>query len=241
MTTTIRSIINLALKDSGIVGQGQTAAAEDINDALTRLQWMMDEWTSNRWFIFELQQLSKVSTGAAAYSIGPGQDFDIAQRPAKIEYAFLRQLNNSGPNPVDSPLTVLSAREDYDSISVKSLVAFPTYIYLQTSWPIGFVKTWGVCPASLYEIFIDVLLQLNTGISLDADPRFPPVYFAALHYNLALRLRPGYQMQPDPTIVQLARSSLNSVKMAAAQIALLRMPTALLRDGIYNFMSDQFY
>ena len=38
------SIINLSLKIAGILGVGQTAQAEDSNDALTMLNAMLAQW-----------------------------------------------------------------------------------------------------------------------------------------------------------------------------------------------------
>lgn len=41
---TAGSIINLALKMAGILGVGQTATAEDANDAFTVLNMMLAQW-----------------------------------------------------------------------------------------------------------------------------------------------------------------------------------------------------
>lgn len=38
------SIINLALKMAGVLGIGQTASAEDSNDALTLMNAMLAQW-----------------------------------------------------------------------------------------------------------------------------------------------------------------------------------------------------
>ena len=62
MTTTL-DIINLALLDSGIIGQGQTASAEDANNAYTRLQWMIEQWQRKRYLTFHLLNLQVTSTG----------------------------------------------------------------------------------------------------------------------------------------------------------------------------------
>ena len=93
MTYTVSQIINLALKDAGIIGVGQTPNAEDVNDSFTRLNWMIDQWAQKRYLIWHLVDLAKVSTGAQSYTVGPGKDFDIALRPDRLEAAFLRQLN----------------------------------------------------------------------------------------------------------------------------------------------------
>ena len=42
--TTAADIIKLALLDSGVIGQGQTASANDTNNALTRMNWVLEQW-----------------------------------------------------------------------------------------------------------------------------------------------------------------------------------------------------
>ena len=49
--STVGDLITLALKDSGVLGAGQTALAEDMNDALSRLNMMLGQWNRRRWLI----------------------------------------------------------------------------------------------------------------------------------------------------------------------------------------------
>ncbi len=52
LNTTLGDLCNQALKDSGYLGIGQTALAEDINDAWTRMQWLLQEWERRRWMVY---------------------------------------------------------------------------------------------------------------------------------------------------------------------------------------------
>ena len=93
--------------------------------------------------------------------------------------------------------------------------------------------------ASLYEIHIvtkDILGEIT-------DPtqtlNIPPEYYAAIHYNLSVRLAPAFGRRAPPEVVAMAKESLNVLRQANNQVGLLGMPAELLRSGIYNPYSDQ--
>ena len=119
---TAGSIINLALKMAGVLGVGQTASAEDSNDALTLLNAMLAQWQRKRWLVYSLDDVSFAATGAQSYTVGTGQNINIT-RPDRIEAAFVRLVN--GTQAVDYPLDLLGSREDYNNIALKGLSTFP--------------------------------------------------------------------------------------------------------------------
>jgi len=69
---TAGSIINLALKMAGVLGIGQTAQAEDANDALTVMNMMLAQWQRKRWLVYSLDDVSFAPTGATSYTVGVG-------------------------------------------------------------------------------------------------------------------------------------------------------------------------
>ena len=237
--TAVNDIINLALKDSGVLGVGQTPAAEDTNDAFFRTNMMLAQWARKRWLIYHLVDVSKVSTGANSYTVGPGGDFNVAYRPDRLEAAFFRQLVPSQPNMIDYPLELIEARETYNNIALKTLQSFPSYIFYDSDFPLGTIHPWPVPQSTIYEIHLTLKEVLNQFTSPAQTINLPAEYMAMLHYNLCVRLRPAYQLPPDNSIVALARDSLNVVRNANTQIPRLQMPTDLVRPGIYNPYSDQ--
>jgi hypothetical protein len=237
--TTPLDIINFALKDAGVTGSGITPNAEETNDAFTRINWMLAQWQRKRWLVWHLVDLVCSATGANSYSIGPGQQFDVVKRPAKLESAFLRQTTDVGPSNVDYPLEIINAYEDWAMVALKTLVSFPSYVFYDTGFPIGTLYFWPVPQAGLYEMHIQVVEQLTQFTTLVQDINLPEEYIAAIHYNLAVRLAPAYGQQVNPAVVALARDSLNVIRMANVQIGRLHMPGDLIRPGIYNPYSDQ--
>lgn len=243
MANTGRDIVTYALKKAGITGVGRAPSAMDINDGLADLNDMVAEWNMQRWMVWNLVQLSKVSTGAESYTVGPGGDFDVTPAPNRIESAFCRQINigNAG-QPVDYPLEIIPSLEEYNTLALKSLVSFPKYVFYWSKWPTAEVRTYPIMNANVYKLFIAFKNVVPT-MTLDTELETPAHYIPAMKFNLARRLRQAYGkgMKPDPELILLANNSLNVVKNANLQIPELVMPTFLLRPGLYNILSDQSY
>ena len=236
--TTPQQLINLALKKIGVLAAGQTPLADDITDAFAELNLMLAEWNSQRWMVYHLITQSIASTGAQSYTIGPGADINVPLRPNNIESAFFRQ-NNITPLSPDYPLQIVAAREDYNRLRLKSLTAFPQYLFYDSDWPVGTLYPWPLMMGGLYTLFISYKDTLASIETTSGNISLPPQYYAAILYNLAARLRPSYQLPVDQTVAAMAAATLNVVRGQNAQIRTLRMPGTLTHGGVYNPYTDQ--
>lgn len=236
--TTPAQLIRLALVDAGIYGRGQTAPAEDTNNALRRLNWMISQWARKRWLVYHLIDVTCESTGALSYTIGPTGDFDTV-RPDKIESTFARQIIPSQNNQIDYPLQIISSREDYNLIRMKSLGTWPSVLFYDSDYPLGHLYFWPLPQAGQFELHVSVKQPLSQFTSLAAEINLPPEYEAALFQNLVVQLRAAYQLSADPVRIGLAKDSLNVLRGANAQIPTLHMPGVLVgRTYQYNVYSD---
>lgn len=236
---TARDIITLALQDCGAFGLGQTPTGEDINNALTRLNWMIQQWQKKRWLVWRLLDLSVVSTGAQTYSIGPSAaNINLSYRPDKLEFAYFRLTTQSQPSQVDYPLELIQSREDYSRIALKQLTAFPQYMFYDPALPNGFLYPWPLPQASIYELHVLVKEAFAPFASLTTTVVLPDETYAALFYNLQVRLCAAYRIPPQPALVALAKDSLQTLRSANYAIARLQVDTSLIRPGIYNPYSD---
>ncbi len=185
MASTARDFITLALKEAGVLGVGQTALPEDINDGFTYLTRMLAQWQQKRWIVPNLIDTSAVANGAVSNLIGPGQHYNV-KRPDKIQAAYFKQLN-SGSDDVSYPLIPLWSREDYSRIALKNLQAWPSYYFYDNAFPYGNVFIWPI-PTSQYEIHlitkgpIGFTIQLEDGEIEDAgvgytDGTYPTINF----------------------------------------------------------------
>ncbi len=244
--TTPLDLINIALFDSGIIGQGQTAAAEDVNNAYTRMQWMINQWQRKRYLTFHLINLQLTSTGQTTpYTVGSGGQFSIGTRPDRLENGcFFRQLVQSSPNQIDYPLELLESFEDYNRIALKGLSTFPGYVFYDPAFPLGNAYFWPIPQAGIYMMnllvkctLIDIITSNGQTTVLDAV--LPNEYFQAIYLSLAEILRTAYRLPVDPILTGRAKDAREVIRGAAAQIARLRMPDDLIRPGVYNPYSDQ--
>lgn len=225
---TANDIIQLVLKSSGVIGEGQTASATDSNDALNHLNMMIAQWNNKRWLIYNLIELQCTATGNMTYTIGPGQQFDtgINQRPDQIEYGFARLLPLQVVN-VDWQLQIIPSRENYSEIVTKNLGTVPSSIYYDSDWPSGLLYVWPVPPVNQYQIHINIKNSLQSFPNLTTQFNMPPEYLAAIFWNLVCWLKPNYQLPVDPVAVAYARESLRVLRGSNSQVPNLRMPSQL--------------
>lgn len=240
-------IIKLALKDCGAIGIGQDPSPEDTNDAFDTLNMMIAQWNRKRWLIWHTVDVSFVSTGANTYTVGPGGNFNVTVRPDRLEAAFLRLLiNPSSPTGnVDYPMDVLQSREDYNRIPLKKLPAFPVRVFYDPVYPVGVLYPYPVPNSAIYEIHLtlkDVLAQFP---ALSTAFNIPNEYYAAIFYNLVVRLGLRYPISKDFVMLEqwrslqgLAKDALNVLRGSNTAIARLVMPPDLVRTGQYNIYSD---
>jgi len=247
MAITGRTVVYDALRRSGITGRGITPSSADTTDALADLNDMLGQWRSQRYMVWSLLNTGFVGDGRITpYTVGPGGDFNMTPRPNRIESAFLRQLSTGGAGnlPVDTPLKVIEAREDYDRISTKTLTSFPQSVFLDTKMPLAdlYVYPWP-SPPGMYSVHITTKNTMPV-ITLATDlSSFPEPYVPAMKFNLARRLRQAYGkgMKPDPELIKFANDSLDTIQQMNLQLPEMVMPLGLLPYGAgYNIYSDQY-
>lgn len=257
--TSARTIIDMALRDGGVIGLGQSAPQQTINLAIIRLNWLIQQWNTKRWFAFRLADIAAVSAGQQAFTIGPGGNFNILSdfnadfnsdfgsgqpygtRPRKIERAYSRLLAASPAQPVDFPLTPILSREDYANVRLKSQTNFPTHFFYDPQVPLGLVYFWPIPLPGQFEMHVLIRQPLLSIQGLDDVILLPPEYFMAIELTLARWLRSAAKLPVDPELQALCRNAVNSVKNNNTAIANLTMPENLTRAGIYNILADEWH
>lgn len=239
--TTPQDLLSLALTDAGIVAQGQTPSAWDMNNGFARLNLMIGEWCQKRWILYHLVDVSVVSTGQVTpYTVGPGQQINVAERPDKLEDAYFRQIiPTAAPNQFDTPLDILQSYEDWAQISMKQLTSFSNCIFYDSDWPTGKAYPWPVMLANIYELHLILKMVLGSFSSLTQTIVLPRPYFSAIHLNMAQRLRAAYNLPPNPRIDAQVKNAMATLRGGNTQIKRLYMPRELIKRGVYNPYSDQ--
>jgi hypothetical protein len=161
---TARDFILLALKESGVLGVGQSPLPEDVNDCLTLLNRMLFGWQKKRWLVPSLYDISAIGNNAKSNLIGPGQYYNAA-RPDKIQAAYFVQLTgNSQSSPVSFPLSPIWSYENYANTTLKELNSWPQFFFYDGAFPNGNVFIWPI-PSSQYEIHL--ILKSPIGFTIE--------------------------------------------------------------------------
>lgn len=236
---TARDMITFALKEAGILGVGQTALDQDMNDCFILLQRMTNQWQRRRWMIPSLTDISALGNSAISNTVGPGGYWNITPRPRQIKAGYF-VLNNQIGATVSLPLSPVFSYEDYARITVKPLASFPENFFYDNKFPLGNLFIWPI-PDSTYTIHIIVESDLGWPTTLDSIFTLPEEYAEAVHYNLAMRICSAYQVEPQASTSGLAKVSLNTIKVINTQIPELQMPPGIRRGKAFSLFNPDGY
>ena len=87
--STVRDLITAALLDLGALASGESPTAPEAQDAFRRLNLLLETWRLESLLVYAIDTVTKVLTGAASYTWGPGGDIDTT-RPVHLSMALQR-------------------------------------------------------------------------------------------------------------------------------------------------------
>lgn len=225
---TVSDILNLALKDAGVIGEGETASAETTQDAITTLNQMLGLWQVDSLSVYAQQEISFNASGASTYTIGDGATVD-ATRPVSIESAFYRN------NGIDYPITVLNDFTEFQSICSKTQSGDPSYLFYRAAVPNGVIYLWP--QPSSGTVHLTTLVDLPEYTSVANSLSLPRSYELAVRSNLAVLLSATFGTALKPGVGALAVQSKKMLKRSNVRIPQLGMPCELIPHH-YNVFSN---
>ncbi len=98
----VSDLVGLALRQIGVGAMGTAPSPADIADGVMHLNMLLAKWQQQRFMVPNLVDLALMSTGASVYYLGPQGDFSVANRPARIDAAYVRMANSPGFQPSES-------------------------------------------------------------------------------------------------------------------------------------------
>jgi hypothetical protein len=171
------------------------------------------------------------------------------------DFSITAQLASQPPGfAVDYRLRLLQSREDWNSIPLKTMPSWPSFIFYDpantmlvppaggAAVPTGFLYINPVPFAGMFELHILVKDVLSTLANLSTVLATPPEYEEAFEYNLAIRFAAKYNIDASKEVLGLAAASLATIRSANTQVPLLDLPAWLTSSGSrYNIFSDRSY
>ncbi|MGE5650943.1 MAG: hypothetical protein ACM34A_12170 [Bacillota bacterium] len=230
--TTAADIINMALKDIGVIASGETASAEDAADALMTLNQMIGQWQAQKSYVTGQQAISFNVTGEQTYSIGSGADINTTL-PVAIDSAFYRL------NGIDYPVDVLNSFEDYENITLKTITGtIPSAIFYRRDYPNGTIYVWPQPQTG--SINLVTRDNLPTYAALTDPLNVPAEYELALRYSLAELLLVSFpQATPRMDVVSMAQRARRVMKRNNLNIPMMGQPQEVLSNGRFSIYSGR--
>lgn len=231
MTTAIE-LIESSMRLATILASGETATADEANDALKSLNDILENWSLENLTVWQgNNEQFTLTPGVATYTIGAGGAFNT-RRPIRIGMSFTR-VNGS-----DFPLEQWGL-DEYNGVSVKTVGGIPEkYVYLN-EFPLGQIILYPV-PATASTIFLNTDTQLAFPVALATVLSFPPGYEKALRYTLATNLAPEYGVQPLPAVAAIAASSKGDIKRANKKRVLASYDQTLMGEPAFAYFQRGF-
>lgn len=237
-------LISSSARLAGILASGEQLQGNEPNDCLLILQQMLDEWQADGLKIFtENINTFPFILGQQTYTLGIGGTFNMA-RPAHISRMGCQILSNP-TQPSEVPITMLDV-DGWANVRVKNISgSYPLFCYPDYAYPVMNLNFW-VIPGLASNVVIYSWTPLLSWPDLDTtDVTFPPAYFQAIRYNLAVKIAPEFDMpltQSFQLVMATAESSLKALKDLNLPQPILRCDPGLSGTGIsvYDWRSDTF-
>lgn len=233
---TVRDLIEGALREIGVLAEGETATASQAWEGVQRLNRFVERLSLERLTIYQTVRTTfTIASGDGAYSIGatsgyksPPQAGDVAAginvyRPVFINE--VRFIDTSTDPDTEYPLAKLTD-DAYAAITLKAQTStFPQAWYYNPTYADGALILWPTPTSSTLQgvLYVPTAFRgfgsgiptaTNAATILSTDISLPDGYEEMLTTNLAMLLCPAYDRQPHPVLAQAARDSMAAIKRA---------------------------
>ena len=200
---TAQTIILDALKEIGVLAEGDTPTASMADDALRALNRILEMMSNNQSFSPFANHESRALTGEQSFTIGVGGDLNTA-RPIRIDTATVDR------NGISYPVTVID-NQKWDSIVYKAAAGANTVVlYYEATSPLGIVHLWPV--ASGCTLNLRVINQVLYFPNLAATLVMPQGYEEYCIKQLAINIFPQYPAgNLSPVTVAAAKAAMRYI------------------------------
>ena len=224
---TATTICQDALKEIGVLSEGDTPTTEMLDDAYRELNRLMEIMSNVQAFAYKPVESSLALTGQTSFTVGPSGADVTANRPISIESAFVTL------GTLDYPVEILN-NQQWDDIVFKTATGSVTEaIWYEPLMTNGKVHVWPVCTGCTLNLrtveLVDTFATVTTALSM------PPGYEMYLVKQLAVNISPQYPACTlSPITVKTAQNAYKMLSRVNNVIPKLSLPTAVLSSRKSN-------
>lgn len=174
-------IITFAMKDAGLLQEGETPNSDNYAEYMDRLNDLVNTWQTQGLKLWVNSMLSvPLVAGTATYTLGPGGAI-IATKPLRVLEAYYVDVNS-----VDRPLDILSWN-GYNTLANKTQQGTIQSIFPNKQKDNIILTTWLIPDATAAAGTLSLLIQqqVNSMLVLNDDISFPVEWYMALRWGLA--------------------------------------------------------
>src|SRR3990167_8919950 len=227
---TIGELLKSSLRLIGVIASGEAPSADEMKDALSALNVMLDGWSTKRLTIYAstLDSLA-LAAGTTSYTVGTGGTFNTS-RPTRVLSAYTRDSNGN-----DCGLKVYTESDRYSEIVDKDASGRPEEMFYNSSYALGIIYLYPV-PDQEYTLYMESLKPLSQLSGYTTEISLPDGYLRAIKYNLAIEEAPEFGASIPLEVGLIATESLNDImNLNAPEVtAKLDIPGAYSPMNIYT-------
>lgn len=223
--STVNDAVTAALKDLGVLAEGEVPTAAQSSDGLDAFNRLVDQWAIERLMIYGIVQTQfSLTSGKQKYTIGIGGDVSIP-RPVYIEKVNFQDTALSPP--LEYQPTKLTD-EAWQKVPIKGLTAvLPSAWFYDFANPLGGLFWWPIPTSSTLQGEIYVATPVPQFTAITSTIALPPGWWRAIVKNLAIEMAPMFQVQVETT---WGGQPLLLIKQAAEAKTALKVSNKRLMD-----------
>jgi hypothetical protein len=229
MAVTVLDVITDALRELGVIAQGETATNYDADHGLSAINRLIDQWAAERMQIYAQTRTTwAIVSGTQVYTVGTGGTVNLV-RPVFLDH--IHYLNTGLATTTEFQLQPLTD-DAWSKVPIKDLSSpYPTCWYYNPTFPLGTLTLWpNPSSATLTGVMyaptaVAEFTALTTAISL------PPGYRRMLVKNLALEMAPSFSREVSGMLAAQAADSLSAVKRSNKRMMDMSVESAALIQG----------
>src|SRR5581483_4375410 len=208
--STAQDLVTLALTLSGRLGAGRTPGAAESAVVLGIANNMLDSWSTERLMVVSIQLATySLTAGTESYTIGPSGAVFTAARPVMVQSASIKATVEGQTSHF--PLRVIGQDEFAQQMRYGDQAAIPRTLYNDMGAPNSTLYIYPI-PATNTHLELYTWQQFAQFAGLTDTLAFPPGYYRAVAYNLAIEIASAFGLTVPASVAKIAADAKASIE-----------------------------